>query len=44
LAEIHATVQIEAAKAESKAVEQTAKVRDEARADMGQNPGFYLST
>ena len=43
LAEIHATVQIEAAAAESKAVEQTAKGRDEAKADMEQNPGFNLS-
>jgi hypothetical protein len=42
LAEIHATVQIEAVEAESKAVEQTAKGRDEARADMVQNPGLNL--
>jgi hypothetical protein len=43
LAEIHATVLIEAAAAESKAVEQKAKGRDEAKADMVQNPGFNLS-
>jgi hypothetical protein len=42
LAEIHATVLIEAAAAESKAVEQTAKGRVEARAGMEQNPGFNL--
>jgi hypothetical protein len=43
LAEIHATVLIEAAAAESKAVEQTAKDLYEAKADMEQNPGFNLS-
>ncbi len=42
LAEIHATVLIEAAAVESKAMEQTAKGRDEARADMVQNPGLNL--
>ena len=43
LAEVHATAQIEAAAAESKAVEQKVKGRDEAKAGMKQKPGFNFS-
>ena len=43
LAEIHATAQIEAAAAKSKAVEQKVKGRDAAKAGMKQKPGFNFS-